>query len=577
MTSAPSHLTCPHCETSCLVPEMAASDTQGARTWSDGRVVGPLVVDTALTLRCPACERWSWTNDWGAAWGEGPVNGNDLVVGLRADEHTYRGALDAGLAHDHVSERLLRLLAWQFGNDPHRRVGPPPALKRPAKTRRRRGAQPADTVPETHLPQNSWERDNVERLVELLDRNQIVDRLYAAEALRQLSHFDAALELLGTLDDPTLAVAVDAITHAAYNQERTLVVLPDHADDAGLGGVAEAMGGTDRHGGSRAMGYVPAAPVQHATFEIPTLSTDDHDDTSGEHETGGDASDGTGGSESAEDLFNDLFVDEDTTTSPDDDADADATPDRDSETITPDRDVEAVTPDDDGSTEEPEAVVSDSSDQPENVEADVDATQDSDTAAAPDEIIVETAETAPDEETPVEDVLDEVAPAADDEAVDVVADEPAPPAQAAAKPRRAARTRPERAPRDANPNGPDMTSTDTTLVTDDSTETLRDRKAQLPELAATEDLLPVAVDPTAIDATCVSINSAVTELIGVCGAIEAALADAAQNWNDRVFADVVERCGDAIDTVTGAAADLDDIRARLEPIAAALSHLLEPR
>ena len=611
MNASPTNLTCPHCESSCHVPELPTSDLQGARTWSDGRIVGPLSIDDALTLRCPACGHHSWLSDWGASWEEtlraGPVC--DEVLILIADTTTYRCALDTGVASTPEQERLLRLLAWQLGNDPYRRVGAPP---RATKTRWRRSVQ----QDHGHLPVGSWERMNVERLVELLDRNQPVDSVYAAEAFRQLGRHEDALALLDADFGPALEEAAAAIRDAASAGVTNPVLLPD--DD---GGLLSGRGDIDAHGGVPVDGRPQAVPAARSTPVTPRpgsaapSSTSQPatnqpatrqsrvlaDATRSEMTTAtaittsaGDAPRAAAptapNSASSEDdlCSGDVRTAEATEavrpTEPTPTFDLPYSPNITAEALdqpgtpgitpphptAPNGDtgnndtVKEVFGGLDGDSVDPDHLVAG---QPfaafevtsPQADSDIDRVDGADSDLGPFDHEGTTTDQSSDQEPPVNETTSEVhlGDGDNDEAQEVET---------------------------TGSSGDDRHETTqtaplavTTPKGDTPVETLRDRIPRVPELAAPETLLPVAVDPVAIDDTCDALDAAVGDLMAVCERVEAALRGAHEQWDDRVFVDVVNRCRGAIATVTGASADLDDLRGHLEPIAGALAQLLSPK
>lgn len=189
-------IACPHCGALAKIVRRSGN-SMGARFWSDGRQIGPMLPNDPVVARCRSCRECYWCDRatrvgtierrfdgdppidpaWSAAeWVEEPT------------EPEYYRALDGGLAKTPADERDARIYAWRRRNDAFRDAPPPAAA----------GATD-DEVP--------W-RKNLRSLIVLLDVPDVHDRIMRAEALRELGEFKAARLILGRVRDGEMASVV---------------------------------------------------------------------------------------------------------------------------------------------------------------------------------------------------------------------------------------------------------------------------------------------------------------------------------------------------------------------------------
>lgn len=177
-------IACADCGHPALVFTLRSGNTRGAVTWTDGKMAAPMLPQAPPVTRCPGCSRFYWVADapvlgeiqpvagqpipqkWAAARSVSPLTAGELLQ-----------ALDAGLGTDPAREQRLRILAWWAANDARR----PPAFE-------------PDRVIERPLPIEA--EANLHRLFDLLDPDDPEDRLFKAEAARELGSFSAAAALL---------------------------------------------------------------------------------------------------------------------------------------------------------------------------------------------------------------------------------------------------------------------------------------------------------------------------------------------------------------------------------------------
>lgn len=154
------------------IESLNSGNTIGARFWTDGKCVAPMMPDTPWLRRHPVSGELFWTDECDEIATEVPWGDSNEFPGVPfADEPTledYRHTLATGLASSPEKERYVRMRLWWATNDPVR-LGETDALK---------------------------DRDNLQKLLTLLDESNANQRLTAAEICRELGEFGRAAALL---------------------------------------------------------------------------------------------------------------------------------------------------------------------------------------------------------------------------------------------------------------------------------------------------------------------------------------------------------------------------------------------
>lgn len=205
---------CPKCRGVARVFTMRSGNTIGARRWTDGEMIAPMLPRQPAITRCRYCGHYYWISDarvigeWsllgGAAQETPPTwKAAERVRELSGPE--YLEAIEEGAADTEERESHLRICAWWSGNDPLRSQGPSPVDQTQAVPAR---------SPEAVM--------NLERLLELLDTSNPDQRLMAAELLRELGRFDDAMRLLEFHFPREYAVKVALVRNLA--QEKDILV-----------------------------------------------------------------------------------------------------------------------------------------------------------------------------------------------------------------------------------------------------------------------------------------------------------------------------------------------------------------
>ncbi len=173
---------CPKCQAPALLPTLASGNTFGATFWTDGYMDAPMLPNSPVATRCPACKALYWVEDaprlgelGGDAAGASDAQGQEVSAATAAawwaapevrplTKAGYHRALESEIVISDERERLLRTLAWHASNAP-RRSGKP-------------------------TPLDARDRRNMERLLDLSRAALFDAALSAAELARELGRFE---------------------------------------------------------------------------------------------------------------------------------------------------------------------------------------------------------------------------------------------------------------------------------------------------------------------------------------------------------------------------------------------------
>jgi len=179
---------CPKCQGLARVFTLLSGNTFGARRWTDGKMIAPMLPRPPAITKCGDCGHYFWISDanvigelplWGDEAKRIPSNWKTAERVRELSESEYFEAIRIGVAESKEQELHLRIWAWWAGNDLLRSQG-------------------QSSVDQTQaVPIRSPEATaNLERLLELLDTSNTDQRLMKAEVLRELGKFDDAIRLL---------------------------------------------------------------------------------------------------------------------------------------------------------------------------------------------------------------------------------------------------------------------------------------------------------------------------------------------------------------------------------------------
>ncbi len=176
---------CPHCKGLAKYMTLMSGNTIGARVWTDGKQVAPMLPRPPAVVKCRHCVECYWLADakevgtverWGGKGQQVDPAWTAAQEVQEPFEDEYYQALEKGLGGDSQQERNLRVLAWWRRNDAFRDACQAQAgsiAATPAKCRK-----------------------NLEALASLLDEADENDCLMRAEVLRELGEFESAKQVL---------------------------------------------------------------------------------------------------------------------------------------------------------------------------------------------------------------------------------------------------------------------------------------------------------------------------------------------------------------------------------------------
>lgn len=206
MTPGPTRfIQCPGSDEVRRVPSIGSGNTFGARFWTDGFMLAPMLPEFPAITRCSPDgpifwvssakvmgETWPWRDDAAsvpAGWRQAPV-----VRPLSGDELLQ--AVAQGLGDTPAKLAYLRRQAWWAANQARRSDDPE-----------------SQVVASSDFAEGSPARANLEALVAACDETQADELLFKAEGLRELARFDEAEQLLKNdkLKEPRMQAFVETV------------------------------------------------------------------------------------------------------------------------------------------------------------------------------------------------------------------------------------------------------------------------------------------------------------------------------------------------------------------------------
>jgi len=180
---------CPNCKGFARVFTLVSGNTFGARRWTDGKMIAPMLPRPPAITKCRDCGHYFWLSDakkvgeLPSLWGV--EEKKKIPPEWRTAEHVrelseaeYFEAIKKGAAEREEQELHLRIGAWWAGNDLLRYQG-------------------QSFVDKSRIVARSPEATmNLESLLELLNIGDSDQRLMKAEVLRELGRFEEAIRLL---------------------------------------------------------------------------------------------------------------------------------------------------------------------------------------------------------------------------------------------------------------------------------------------------------------------------------------------------------------------------------------------
>lgn len=191
---------------------IGSGNTFGARFWTDGYMLAPMLPDQPWLVKCPYCGAAIWVDEQKEVerieWMREPQKEEDIQnvsPASTATQEDYIAILASGLCAKE-KEKYLRIRIWWMGNNS------------------RRGPIPVSPITDA-------ETANLKVFASLLDESDDSDRILKAEALRELGMFAEAEKLLAKTFDDQLMAAVTTIRSLAQQRNATVAEII-HENDA---------------------------------------------------------------------------------------------------------------------------------------------------------------------------------------------------------------------------------------------------------------------------------------------------------------------------------------------------------
>jgi hypothetical protein len=186
--------TCPNCGNLLSKGSLMSGNTFGARIFSDGKRIAPMLPEYPNLTKCKKCDRIFWLSklkeigtfcwDDFPCWLDGSGGNPKTLTWRNADSATflniddYQKAIEMGLIENVAEEIMIRQNIWWAYND------------------RIRDGQNIFTNDED---EERW-KDNINLLMNLLDQSDINQRIMVADIYRNLGDFESCIHLIRSID-----------------------------------------------------------------------------------------------------------------------------------------------------------------------------------------------------------------------------------------------------------------------------------------------------------------------------------------------------------------------------------------
>jgi hypothetical protein len=166
---------CPKCKTALEHTTMMSGNTFGARFWTDGKMIAPMLPDRPWLVKCPKCTALFWLDEAKKLgeqrrWDEDKQWPNAVEPSLPTEDDYLRFLGDNNVPKK--KELYLRRRVWWATNDAAR------------------------TNETASVVLSATQEANLEALAKLLNEKDPDQRITKAEILRELRKFDDCISLL---------------------------------------------------------------------------------------------------------------------------------------------------------------------------------------------------------------------------------------------------------------------------------------------------------------------------------------------------------------------------------------------
>lgn len=199
---------CPNCGNLLQKYSFISGNTFGAKMYSDGKCIAPMLPKRLILTKCKKCNNIFWLNkikEIGTVEFDdykNPMRQNsDLIESLKIDD-CFK-AIDTGIAENEQEEFFIRQLIWRSYNN-----------------RVRKGENQFIDADDEIM----W-RENCYKLISLLDSSDLDQRIMIAELKRNLGDYYGCIDILNTIDDIGLNWIKEKLIHECKIKNKNVIKL----------------------------------------------------------------------------------------------------------------------------------------------------------------------------------------------------------------------------------------------------------------------------------------------------------------------------------------------------------------
>lgn len=196
---------CPHCGNYLQKGSLQSGNTFGAKLYSDGKQMAPMLVRFPDIVQCNQCAHYLWLSKLEQV---GIVERNQEASAEWANAYpvdflkrdAYFKVLESGIVENEEDELFVRTQLWHSYND---------------KLRIRK----RDLLFKDEQEEMKW-RENCIRLIALLDSSDVNDTIMIAELYRNLGDFDRCMEIINRIENDELDWLKEKFSEACEAKNR---------------------------------------------------------------------------------------------------------------------------------------------------------------------------------------------------------------------------------------------------------------------------------------------------------------------------------------------------------------------
>lgn len=205
---------CPGCPSKISRGSLMSGNTIGARYYSDGKRIAPMLIDFPEITKCYECDTIFWiknaTELGTSGWFE-ELNEDQEKIQKASflNIQEYFDALETKVFQSVVEERYLRVNIWWTFNDRIRQKDEKHKLK----------GMNVPILVHSDDEKKLWE-ENTYYLIGMLDQEDYNNRIMIAELNRNLGKFDECMEILNGIEEEGLKWLKEMFEVKCRNKDR---------------------------------------------------------------------------------------------------------------------------------------------------------------------------------------------------------------------------------------------------------------------------------------------------------------------------------------------------------------------